>query len=168
MSKSDIDKGVLQLAEIVDFIDVRPVAFLARHTGPDPGLGAKLQLELKANVAIHRNEQVSNQFDARGVFEVRAHREAAKAEPFVQIQYEVVARYSFPKGEFSDEVLTRFAQSNGMIHLWPYFRSFVSTSLGQLGLTPFALPLWRVKNAKWGPEEERGSERRDSSAPAKR
>jgi hypothetical protein len=62
----------------------------------------------------------------------------------VKAQYEVV--YQLPKeASFSDKELGHFAELNGTVNLWPYWRELVHTVAARIGMGSITLPVYRVK-----------------------
>lgn len=138
-----------QLAAAVEIIEVRPVAFLARLMRDAPS--AETPLSLGFNNEIAAMEEGEGRFVVRADFKLTAHPESdAKAE-FLKLRYTIIGRYQVPaEYPLEGEVLDYFAETNGMVHLWPYLRAFVSNSCAQMGVMPITLPPFRVQltNAK--------------------
>lgn len=54
--------------------------------------------------------------------------------------------YDLSRGmpEDAEQHLHAFAQSNSILHAWPYFRELVQSTAWRMGFPPFALPLFRI------------------------
>lgn len=50
--------------------------------------------------------------------------------------------------QYSDDDLAEFASSNGMFNVWSYWREFVHSATGRMGLPPLVMPLYRWKGKK--------------------
>lgn len=54
--------------------------------------------------------------------------------------------YHLPEGkEYSDLELHWFAELNGTLNVWPYWREHVHTVVARAGLGSLTLPVWRAK-----------------------
>lgn len=66
------------------------------------------------------------------------------AGDLVRIEAEFILEYALDKspfGEVSDEVATAFGKMTGVYNAWPYWREYVQSTIGRLGLPPLTLPL---------------------------
>jgi hypothetical protein len=53
--------------------------------------------------------------------------------------------YSFPSLDgITDEIANAFCRVLGTSHVWPYWREFVQSMIGRMGLPPFHVPLLRL------------------------
>jgi len=161
MKTPKMDQELRRLMDTIDLRDIHPVGILARLTGDPPIRGGPIILEVKSTIR-HRWSSPPNRFDVLGRFALNARsgrsESKTRAKNFVLLRYEIVASYQVRSEpapatrsapSFLDEaVLDIFSNTNGMIHLWPYFRTYVSSVLGVLGLPPFPLPVWRLKEAQ--------------------
>lgn len=57
-----------------------------------------------------------------------------------------LAKYVFPDAMPVDVVkdMGAFAQTNTLIHVWPYYRELVQSTFWRMGIPPFPLPLFRI------------------------
>lgn len=133
-----------QLAGAVELVEVRPLGFLARLLRDVPSMDTPIALGI--NNAVSATVEGTGQFVVRADFKLAGHPEAdAKAE-FLKIGYTIISRYRVPaEYPLEQEVLDLFAKTNGMVHLWPYLRAFVSNSCAQMGMMPITLPPFRVQ-----------------------
>ncbi len=132
---------VAKLAAACSLKDVRAIRFTARLVSDAPEPGSDIQLNIQPRVAFQRGQD--GKFAVRATFTLAAQVQDAD---FTRMTYDVVASY-FAQSEFSDDTLLAFAQTNSMIHLWPYFRAFVQRSCGELGIAPMTIPVFRIKAA---------------------
>lgn len=64
-------------------------------------------------------------------------------EALVEAEFQL--RYSVPVGSsFKSNELRWFAELNGTLNSWPYWREMAQTVLGRAGLGSLTLPLWRA------------------------
>lgn len=154
--------AVKKLARSIELTDIRPIAFLARLVAEPPARGAKFDVDIRPRLTWHR---AGTTFTVVAHFSLRAVREGEKDRPFVLVSYRVAAYYRWNDGsDPSEETLRDFAESNAMVNLWPYFRTFVTNSWAQLGLEPFVLPVFRVKSAS-PPDDAEGAPSRRKRTP---
>lgn len=80
-------------------------------------------------------------------FALNATHEDPDSKP-MEILLTLEATYTIP-GEikFSARQLRAFANTNGMLNVWPYWREFVQSITSRAGLPPLTLPLFRVRIA---------------------
>lgn len=65
----------------------------------------------------------------------------------ISCKFEIV--YQLPEGlKAGDEEIQAFADTNGMLNSWPYWREYVQSSVIRMGLPPLTLPLYRVFTQK--------------------
>lgn len=125
-----------------ELLDIRPMEMRAAVLRQPPAYDAPVQLALETSLRLER--QGPEQFSVAARFGLKTMAEG-ETEPFAQFSYSVAASYSLSGGaEFADEDLHPFAQHNSMLHLWPYFRSFVQASCGQMMIPPVVVPVFRV------------------------
>ncbi len=135
------------LAAAVELVEVRPIGFLARLVGDAPPLGTHVAAGIKNELSTRLEED--GQFVVYADFALAAHPEAAPQAEFLKLRYTIISRYRVPpEHSLEQEVLDLFARTNGMVHLWPYLRAYVSNSCAQMGVVPITLPPFRVQNAK--------------------
>ena len=129
-----------ELARGCTLKNVRPIRFSARLVRDAPPPSSTVHLSVRPQVGFTR--------DGKDGFSVRAafafHARGPDNAIFFRAAYDVVASYLADRDDFSDAALERFSQTNAMIHLWPYFRAFVQSACGQLGIPPMTVPVFRV------------------------
>jgi hypothetical protein len=107
--------------------------------------------------AVHRverfftpeNEKDPARLSVRVHFLVEVRTTAAKAQVF-GLRAAFDARYQLNRGmpTEAEAMLDAFAQTNAVIHVWPYFRELVQSTLWRTGLPPFPLPLFRITDER--------------------
>jgi preprotein translocase subunit SecB len=146
-SMKDLTPQLAQLAAAVDLIEVRPVGFLARLLRAAPQTGTPLAMDMKNQLEVRH--EGDGEFQVHADFALVARPEADPKDEFLKIRYTILSRYRVPpEYPLDQEVLELFAHTNGMVHLWPYLRAFVSNACAQLGVQPITLPPFRVQSAK--------------------
>jgi preprotein translocase subunit SecB len=137
--------AVPRIARGSDLYDVRTIATFARLHEEAPEIGVPLTCALDINLQSQIDQ---GEFRIIGKFALSAHEEGkTRHQSFFSARLHVVAYYRLHAGEqILQEELEAFAHSNGMIHLWPYFRSFVQQSCGQFAIPPIVLAPFRVKS----------------------
>ncbi len=71
--------------------------------------------------------------------------EAAGSVREAMVEAEFQLRYSVPlSSSFQSNELRWFAELNGTLNSWPYWREMAQTVLGRAGLGSLTLPLWRA------------------------
>lgn len=79
-------------------------------------------------------------------FSVRIKPVSAEDAAFFELLATFHAHYVMNRG-MPDEAradLDAFAQTNAVVHTWPYFRELVQSTIWRCGLPPFPLPLFRI------------------------
>lgn len=78
------------------------------------------------------------------------------ADSILSTEADFELRYRIPasKGPFADPELESFAEVNGLLHVWPYWRELVSSMASRAGLTPVTLPVLRFDTTV-GPRSRR-------------
>lgn len=132
---------VRALASRVDITEVLTTGTLARRTAgvAPPSSGENFDVELGVRVGAVREGEG---FAVVAAVSVKVRRRNER-RPFARFVQRFNVRYT-GRGDATDEVLIEFAQTNGMVHLWPYARAFVQTASASLGLAPIVLPVFRV------------------------
>lgn len=140
---NDLGPQVLELARAVQLVEVNATGTLARlGVGTRvPPAGEEINLDLRTKVGTVRTGDTGFAVIASCIVRVKT-KDAQK--PFARFAYRCFAKYQ-NAGSRPDEVLLEFARTNGMIHLWPYVRSYIQTASAQLGLVPITLPVFRVQ-----------------------
>ncbi len=65
--------------------------------------------------------------------------------PVMEVRARISAIYSVPEAHrFSNEQAEAFAESNGRLNVWPYWREFVQSATARAGFPPLTLPPFRV------------------------
>lgn len=151
---NEMASAVRRIANGSDLYDVRTIATFARLHMDAPEIGTPIT----AALAISLNGQLADdEFRILGKFGLKAYEEGAQEKPFFSVSLHIVAYYRLRSGEkLTQEELQAFASSNGMIHLWPYFRTFVQQSCGQFSIPSIVLPPFRATHplkVRFGKEE---------------
>jgi preprotein translocase subunit SecB len=139
----EMTSAVLRISNGSDLYDVRTIGTSARLHRDAPETG----VALTAGLAINLNCQISGEeFRIIGKFALKAHEERkTEKHSFFSATLRIVAYYRMRSGvQINQEELETFARSNGMIHLWPYFRAFVQQTCGQFSVPPIVLPPFRA------------------------
>lgn len=64
----------------------------------------------------------------------------------LQFVAEYALEYRLPEGKnYSDLALHWFAELNGTLNVWPYWREHVHSVVARVGLGSLTLPVWRAK-----------------------
>jgi preprotein translocase subunit SecB len=151
----EMTPAVLRISNGSELYDVRTIGTSARLQTDAPELG----VPLTAGLAINLNCQLSEQeFRVIGKFALKAHEESrTEKQSFFSATLRIVAYYRMHSGlQVNQEELQAFASSNGMIHLWPYFRAFIQQTCGQFSIPPIVLPPFRANrplNVQFGVDE---------------
>jgi hypothetical protein len=93
--------------------------------------------ELKFNIAIE-GKQKSDTLFVHAQFSVAIEGQASRIGATYLAVYKVTTEKIF-----EDANVQAFAQMNGLLHIWPYWREFVQSSAQRLGLPPITLPVVR-------------------------
>jgi hypothetical protein len=81
---------------------------------------------------------------------------SVKKPPFFTIRSVFVVQYQLPeKIEVSQAECQSFADANGVLNCWPYWREFIQSSVSRMGLPPLTVPFFKVRQ-KQEPEVARG------------
>lgn len=137
-------RGVAQLARESDLQHIRTLEFAAKLISPPPPASEQIHLDLSANVEVAPS---NGGFATEGRFEVKAG-SGPERKLFVELSVRIGAAYRYSESLPAQEVLEGFAKTNGLIHLWPYFRAYVQQSCGQLAIPPIIIPPFRIKAAR--------------------
>lgn len=140
----EIQHSVSALARTVDLTNIRTVEFSAQLLD-QPAEGQPLTVEVDSDV---KTGLVPGGFvvEARLTLSARASQEGSPA--FLEVLYRVGAVYRLAGELPAPEVLGLFAETNGMIHLWPYFRAYVQQACAQLGIPPIILAPFRIADRR--------------------
>ena len=72
--------------------------------------------------------------------------EQAQEEPLVSVETSFELQYRLPEGlDVDPDILTTFAETNGVYNAWPYWRESVQSTFARMGLPPVVLPLLRAR-----------------------
>lgn len=137
-----IQQAVLELARSADLKNIRVVEFMARLMDQPPGDSPFSSVSSEVRTA-----ELPGGFLVEGAFTLEAGPESGEASgSFLEMKYRVGAVYELRTEQLPTvEVLEAFAKTNGMIHLWPYFRAYVQQACAQLAIMPIVLPPFRIK-----------------------
>jgi hypothetical protein len=164
-----------KVAERIDLLHVWLVeSSLKRNPGKTTGLDYTTSTEADSDLA--RNP---DRLFLLEKYSVKAFPRNAKklATPTVVIQATFLVSYAIEKPqEFSASHYQAFARINGIYNTWPYWREYVQSVTGRMGLPPLTLPVFRLTDLhlkvgtggrvtaeydQWSPDE--GSEKEDPS-----
>ena len=141
-------RAIHDLARAVDLTNIRTVEFSAQLLEQPPEIQP---VALAVNSDL-KTGQVPGGFVVEARFSLKARTGAEGGHDFLELLYRVGAVYSFAGTLPPDEVLGAFAETNGMIHLWPYFRAYVQQTCAQLGIAPIILSPFRLAPARTEPQ----------------
>ncbi|HYO65106.1 MAG TPA: hypothetical protein VEU33_03405 [Archangium sp.] len=140
MPALEMQQAVFALARAVDLVDIRTVGFSAKTLEPARE-GQQLAVAVEPEV---KTAQLPDGFVVEARFTLKARAGSEAGHEFLEMFYHVGAVYRLASALPPVEVLGAFAETNGMIHLWPYFRAYVQQTCAQLGLPPIILPPFRI------------------------
>lgn len=129
-----------RLAAVCDLVAIRLLGIRGKLVDEPPNANDEMNVQLNSELGFDRSSP--HEFAVRASFRMVARRPDDK--PFVEVDCDVAASYRIREGSFDDEVIHLFARTNGLIHLWPYFRTHVQSTCGQLGIAPITIPVFRV------------------------
>lgn len=125
-----------QASRSIELTNIRPIELSAKVMVDEDGLSSPA---LDASLEVQRNDE---DFTVVGEFSFVAANEAASTS--VEIKYRVLASYRIREGvSLSKHAVQLFAMTSSMVHLWPYFRSYVQSSCATLQVPPFVIPPFR-------------------------
>lgn len=136
-------RAVAELARSVELQQIRTVEFHSRLVSQAPAMTEQIHLDLNANV---ESGLVEGGFGVEGKFDVKA--SGPSRTTFAEFSIRIQASYRVPGPAPEAKAVDAFARSNGVIHLWPYFRAYVQQSCGQLSIPPIVIPPFRIKVAE--------------------
>jgi hypothetical protein len=160
MSINPIDQAIENLA--VQGIFLRSTT-IKQHEDFDPRLGDKeLLVQTRAGTTLLNDLEVLD--DKTGekhqLFKVHFNCGLRLSDPglvqgedpasgvVVEISATFVAEYLVKPGAYiSDDAKDAFSKQNVGYHVWPYWREYVQSSCGRLGLPIVNVPLYRVSKA---------------------
>ncbi|ATB29862.1 hypothetical protein [Melittangium boletus] len=153
----EVSQAVADLARLVRLADIRTVEFGARLFAQAPETIQEMHAEIDSQV---RSATLDNGFLVEGQFKVTARTLSEEPQNFLELNYRVGAIYQVaPSSMPSAEVLSAFAESNGMVHLWPYVRAYVQQACAQLAIPVIVLPPFRVLSVHAEPDVGRTAQR---------
>jgi preprotein translocase subunit SecB len=145
-----LTKEVLALARVVELTNVRVVEFGARLLEQAPATTQEVHVEVDSQV---QPGILPGGFLVEGQFKLKAGVRAEEAKDFLELNYRVGAVYRLPSEPLPPiDVLRAFAETNGMVHLWPYVRAYVQQTCAQLGVPIITLPPFRIVPKEAAPE----------------
>lgn len=93
----------------------------------------------------HRHRRTDSGVDVFAEYRLDVMNDARGSEREVLVEAEFQLRYSSANPlEASEPELRWFAELNGTLNAWPFWRELVQTVLGRAGVGSLTLPLWRV------------------------
>ncbi|WP_434299353.1 hypothetical protein [Corallococcus exiguus] len=150
----ELNAAFRALVREVEIVEIEPLGFMAFLSNPAPEPGAELSFDVKPTLSTAREDEDDAGFFVRGDFKISVREDTGAnepAEPFLKLRYTVAGQYAVPEDfthPLDEALLKQFAETNAMVHLWPYLRAFVSSACGQLGLPSIMLPVLRQPKAK--------------------
>lgn len=139
----ELQDAIAKIAQKVELTDVRTVELSARLVGK-PVARKQAHLEIEARTSPG---PVDDGFVVEGNFTLRVRPKKEGEEPgppYLEVTYRAGAIYRWPGDLPRSEHLLAFAETNGLHHLWPYFRAFVQEACGRLSLAPVIIPTFRA------------------------
>ncbi|MCG3190805.1 MAG: hypothetical protein DIJKHBIC_00025 [Thermoanaerobaculia bacterium] len=176
------------MAEIVAPIDVQMAAAVARHVELKDVFFSSLTARLSGErivtssgvrIVVSPAPQCTFRFvEESRTLEVHvaltagliSSAEPEGAAPLLQFECEIILIYDFraatlPPDEPGRNFFQAFANLNGKLNAWPYFREFVQSSSARMGLSPVVVPVFRVPRPAQAPSPEPKPRRRRRPAP---
>lgn len=93
----------------------------------------------------HRHRRTETGIDVFADYRLDVMNDAQGSEREVLVEAEFHLRYSSAKAFVASEPELRwFAELNGTLNAWPYWRELVQAVLGRAGVGSLTLPLWRA------------------------
>lgn len=141
----ELERAVSTVAQRIELRAVRTVELSARLLGdpPDTVRPVHLDIEYSATPAL-----LQDGFVVEGAFSLKASTKAEDGSPsrspFLEVKYRLGVIYGHQGDLPAQDVLAAFAEMNGLIHLWPYFRAFVQESCGHLSVPGILVPPFRA------------------------
>ncbi|WP_309891702.1 hypothetical protein [Archangium sp.] len=146
----EVQQAVFALARVVELTNVRVVAFGARLLEQAPATTQEVHIEVDSQV---QPGVLPEGFVVEGQFKLTARTTFEEAKDFLELNYRVGAVYRLPSAPLPPiDVLRAFAETNGMVHLWPYVRAYVQQTCAQLGVPIITLPPFRIVSKEAAPE----------------
>lgn len=156
-------ESVGRIASACAIQELRQTRLEATFLQPPSSGEAEFVPEVEVNLQIARSPtEPKSEFATIFRFDVALNTLDEPAVALVRMQYHAILVYSLDDGvDFSDEELSLYGRTNGMIHVWPYLRGFVQNSCAQLGVPVVTLPPFRVgQSVPWlRQEQEEGNGR---------
>lgn len=139
------------VARFVEVQDISMAGFSAELLGPRDILDNAGQWEFtqEKQATSHFHEERKLLGVDLKLSAVLSVREKAKVTPLVRCSVSFVLIYAFnvtggPPPEERDAFFSAFANINAVFNAWPFFREFVHSTLGRMGLQPISLPVYRI------------------------
>lgn len=146
----EIQHAVSELARVVELTNVRVVEFGGRLLEQAPATTQEMHVEVDSQV---QPGILPGGFVVEGQFNLTARPTAEESKDFLELKYRVGAVYRVPSEPLPPiDVLRAFAETNGMVHLWPYVRAYVQQTCAQLGVPIITLPPFRIVSKEAAPE----------------
>lgn len=103
----------------------------------------------------HRHRRTDTGVDVFAEYRLDVMNDTQGSEREVLVEAEFQLRYSSAKAFVASEPELRwFAELNGTLNAWPYWRELVQTVLGRAGVGSLTLPLWRAPSVSVGENGE--------------
>lgn len=136
---SEKNPRLAQLAAKTKLLELHPLSFSAASlTGQAIDAEAEVNLDLHVDV---KHFIIPGGFSFLAIMRAQLKKEE-KGPVLVDFRYNVIAKYHVPEGiELDADTRHDYAEHAGLLHVWPYFRSFVQESCGKLGQPMVLLPI---------------------------
>lgn len=138
----ELQQQVFELAKCAELRALVPTGLLAKRRPGEAQPGARESYDLHLDLATGMTRTPDGFIGAVTVSVQTQRKEAMRA--FARFVYRVNVHYAV-QGEFSDETMQAFVQTNGMVHVWPYARAWIQTTSVSMGLPSVLLPFYRVQ-----------------------
>lgn len=105
----------------------------------------QVELEFRRKVKAFRPD--AQILRTRMTFQLIGHDvSSGKKTQLFTIKSVFVVQYRLPeKVEVSQAECQSFADSNGVLNCWPYWREFIQSSVARMGLPPLTVPFFKVR-----------------------
>lgn len=151
---------ISKLIAVVQIENVRIVEAHLRTSISAPTESDDIDTEMKlGRKAVVVDDLTDGHFNVRAdfvfeLFQTKPGAEANSRSPIVAISACLELGYRVPADfEVSKEELSEFGNVNAVFNAWPYWREFVQSSIGRMGLPPVVLPVFRLPKKKAKTEE---------------
>ena len=146
--------GLKRVIAAVEIEGVRLVEANAETKVRSPADTGSVDLLVNQKAGISERHE-NGTFFVAATISARLISEEAKEEPLVSIETSFELQYRLPEGFRVDpQILTTFAETNGIYNAWPYWHEFVQSTFARMGLPPVVLPLLRAREVTEKTEAE--------------